>query len=325
MSRVLITGATGFIGTRLSEVLTRRGFETCAALRSHCRLEDVASREKIIVGNINSGTQWQEALRGIECVVHLAGRVHVMEEDSCDPLAEFRETNSAGTKRLAEEAVAAGVRRFIYLSTVKVNGESTSLGQPFTEKDHPKPQDAYALSKWEAEEGLFKCARNTGMDVVAIRPPLVYGPGVKANFYRLVELLSKRIPLPLGAIDNKRSLVALDNLVDLLVTCVTHPAAANQIFFAGDGKDLSTTELLRGLGKALGTPACLFPVSQRGLKFGLRMVGKATMAQRLCSSLQVDTSKAEELLGWIPPTSVDEELERVAEWYWQRNKFRRDS
>jgi UDP-glucose 4-epimerase len=294
------------------------GYEVREALRQ-ATPSGGASPRQFIVGDINSGTQWQEALLDIDCVIHLAARVHVMNEILTDPLVEFREVNSAGTVRLAEQAVAASVRRFIYLSTIKVNGEETPLGDPFTDNDKFDSQDAYALSKWEAEKGLFECAERTGMEVVVIRPPLVYGPGVKANFRRLIEWINKGVPLPLGAVHNKRSLVALDNLVDLIVTCIEHSAAADQVFLAGDGEDVSTTELLRHLGLVLGKPARLLPVPQGILEAGLKMLGRGDLAQRLCGSLQVDICKARELLGWVPPISVDEGLKKTANWY-QRNE-----
>ncbi len=315
MSRVLVTGANGFVGSRLCQVLMGLDYDVCAAFRRPCPHDAFAPRMQTVVGNIGSDTHWEEALLGVDCVIHLASRVHVMNEVAADPLAEFLEVNRAGTVRLAEQAVTAGVRRFIYLSTIKVNGEVTLLGSPFTEDDKPGTQDAYAVSKREAEEGLFECAEGTGMEVVIIRPPLVYGPGVKANFRRLIEWLTKGVPLPLGAIYNKRSLVALDNLVDLIVTCIEHPAAADQVFLAGDGEDLSTTELLRYLGTALGKPARLLPVPMGILKFCFKMLRKGDMAQRLCGSLQVDISKARNLLGWVPPVSVDEALVETARAY----------
>ena len=252
MSLILLTGANGFVGSRLCRVLMERDYEVRTALRRPCPHGELASQRQAVVGDIGPDTHWEEALQDVDCVIHLAARVHMMNEVAADPLAEFREVNKAGTVRLAEQAAELGVKRFVYLSSIKVNGEERRLGCPFTEDDNPTPQDAYAISKYEAEGGLLKLARESRMEVVIIRPPLVYGPGVKANFFTLMHWLGKGIPLPLGAIHNKRSLVMLDNLVALIVTCIRHPAAVNQIFLAGDGEDLSTTELLRRLGSGIG-------------------------------------------------------------------------
>jgi UDP-glucose 4-epimerase len=236
-----------------------------------------------------------------------------MHDKAADPLTEFRKVNVEGTLNLARQAAEAGVRRFIYISSIKVNGEQTFLGQLFTEDDLPAPLDPYSISKYEAEEGLRKLAQQTGMEIVIIRPPLVYGPGVKANFLAMMRWLRKGVPLPLGAIHNQRSFVALDNLVDLIVTCIDHPAAANQTFLVSDGEDLSITGLLRRMGLALGRPARLIPVPVFLLTAGAALVGRRDMAQRLCGSLQVDISKAQTLLGWKPPISVDEGLHRTAQ------------
>jgi UDP-glucose 4-epimerase len=244
--------------------------------------------------------------------MHCAARVHVMAESVADPLAEFRRVNVQGTLNLARQAAAAGVRRFVFVSSIKVNGEATQLGRPFMADDAPAPLDAYGVSKMEAEQGLLETARQTGMEVVIIRPPLVYGPGVKANFAAMMRWLRCGVPLPLGAIHNQRSLVALDNLVDLIVTCLTHPAAANQTFLVSDGEDVSTTELLRRMGQALGRPARLIPVPVSWLKLAATLVGKPDVAQRLCGSLQVDIEKTRRLLVWTPPISLDEGLRRAA-------------
>jgi UDP-glucose 4-epimerase len=256
------------------------------------------SVENFAVGGIDGNTDWQDVLTGCEVVVHLAARVHVMQEATANPLEEFRRVNVQGTLNLARQAAAAGVRRFVFVSSIKV----------------------YGVSKMEAEQGLREIARQTGMEVVIIRPPLVYGPGVKANFAAMMRWLRRGVPLPLGAIHNQRSLVALDNLVDLLVTCLTHPAAANQTFLVSDGEDVSTTELLRRMGQALGRPARLLPVPTSWLKLAAAMVGKVQGArfmpdvvQRLCGSLQVDIEKTRRLLGWTPPVSLDEGLKKAAE------------
>jgi len=235
-----------------------------------------------------------------------------MEDTAANPLDEFRRVNVQGTLNLARQAAAAGVRRFVFVSSIKVNGEMTQLGRPFTADDAPAPLDAYGVSKMEAEQGLREIALQTGMEMVIIRPPLVYGPGVKANFAAMMRWLRYGVPLPLGVIHNQRSLVSLENLVDLLVTCITHPAAANQTFLVSDGEDVSTTELLRRMGQAMGKPARLLPVPGSWLKLAAGLVGKGDVAQRLCGSLQVDISKTRELLGWVPPVSLDEGLRRAA-------------
>jgi nucleoside-diphosphate-sugar epimerase len=264
----------------------------------------------IAVGEVNGNTDWAEALQGQHVVVHTAARAHIMDDGAIDPLTEFRSVNVAGTLNFARQAARAGVQRFLFISSIKVNGEQTPLGGCFTADDAPAPEDSYGISKWEAEQGLQALAAETGMEVVIIRPPLVYGPGVKGNFASMIKLVEKGLPLPLGAIHNKRSLVALDNLVDLIITCIDHPAAANQVFLAGDGEDLSTTELLRGVARAMGKPSRLIPVPAGLLMAGATMLGKKAMAQRLLGSLQADISKARNLLGWAPPLSVEEGLKR---------------
>lgn len=265
------------------------------------------------MGDLTANTDWSAPLEGQEVVIHTAARAHVMHDDTQNPLAEYRKVNVEGTLNLARQAADAGVGRFVFVSSIKVNGESTELGTPFTEDQAPAPEDAYGVSKQEAELALTALARETNMEVVIVRPPLVYGPGVKGNFATMIKLVESGIPLPLGAVLNKRSMVALDNLVDLIMTCIDHPAAANEVFIAGDGQDLSTTELLRGIGKAAGKPARLIPVPSGLLLFGAGMLGKKAIAQRVLGSLQVDITKARELIGWQPPISVEEGLRRCFE------------
>lgn len=259
-------------------------------------------------------TDWSVALAGVTEVIHLAARVHVMRESAVDPYAEFYRTNVAGTERLARQAAEAGVRRLVYVSSIKVNGERTA-GQPFRPEDKPQPEDAYAQSKLEAELVLKDISRNTGIEVVVVRPPLVYGPGVKGNFLSLLRVVQRGLPLPLASCDNRRSLVGLSNLVDLLTICTTHPAAAGQVFLAADGEDLSTPELLRRVARALGRNARLLPFPPVLLRLAARIAGRTGVYERLCGSLQVDTGKTHELLGWTPPHSVDEELARTARWF----------
>jgi len=311
MSALLVTGANGFVGAAACRRALEESREVRAAVREVAKARPDATT--VIVGPMDSQTDWTEALRGCNSVIHAAARVHVMNEASADPLSEFRRVNVEGTQNLARQAAAAGVRRFVFVSSIKVNGESTEARRPYSAHDTPEPLDAYGVSKAEAEQGLMGIAAESGMEVVVVRPPLVYGPGVKANFASLMSAVERGVPLPLGAVtDNRRSLVALDNLVDLLLTCVDHPAAANQIFLASDGEDLSTTELITRIGQAIGQPARLLPLPPKWLKIGARLMGREAMAQRLLGSLQVDISHTREALGWTPPISVDEGLRRAA-------------
>ncbi len=290
---ILITGASGFVGRAVYAVLIKIGCDVRRAIRP---LSSIESTD----------------IYGVDCVVHLAARVHVMRDTSADPLTEFRAANVDVTLNLARQAAAAGVRRFVFLSSIKVNGESTAPGRPFTETDAPNPQDAYGQSKYEAEQGLRQIAAETGIEVVIIRPPLVYGPGVKANFSALMRAVQRGWPLPLGALThNRRSLVGLDNLVDLIVTCIAHPLAANQTFLVSDGHDLSTTDLVRGLARAAGVSAHLWPVPLVFLRMGASLLGKGAAVQRLCGDLQVDISKVRNVLDWTPPISVEEGLRRT--------------
>jgi UDP-N-acetyl-alpha-D-quinovosamine dehydrogenase len=309
--RILVTGASGFVGRAVLDALKGQPqHELRAALRAERDLGPGV--ECVRIGDIGADTDWRAALDGREVVIHTAARVHVMRETAVDALAEFRKINVAGSLNLARQAARAGVRRFIFISSVKVNGEGRPDGRPYVADDEPAPADPYALSKLEAERGLRELAAGTGMEVVIIRPPLVYGPGVRANFLSMMRCLSRGIPLPLGAVHNRRSLVALDNLVDLVLTCIEHPAAANQVFLVSDEEDLSTSELLQRLGRALGRPARLLPVPVPLLELGARLLGRASLAQRLCGSLQMDIGKTRTLLGWTPPVSVDAALAKTA-------------
>lgn len=309
----MITGANGFVGSALCRRLRKEGASVLEAVRA---LTPQTLDNGHAIGDVCSTTDWRTALKDVRQVVHLAARVHVMNDQSADPLSEFRRVNVDGTANLARQAAAAGVRRFVFLSSAKVNGEATQEGLPFAADDTPAPEDPYGISKHEAELALRQIAKETGLEVVIIRPPLVYGPGVKANFASMMRWLSRGIPLPLAAVThNRRSLVALDNLVDLIVTCLEHPAAANQTFLVSDGEDLSTADLLRRMGCALGRPARLFAVPTPLLKAGADLLHKPGIYQRLCGSLQLDIGKTRELLGWAPPLSVDEGLRQAAKGF----------
>lgn len=311
---VLVTGANGFVGTALCLRLAKHGIAT----RSAARLWPTGQRNAgtIDVGDISANSDWSAALANVDMVVHLAARVHVMHDISLSPLAEFRRVNVEGTANLARQAAAAGVRRFVFLSSIKVNGEFTDAVKPFTADELPAPEDPYGVSKLEAENVLRQISSRTGMEVVIIRPPLVYGPRVKANFESMMRWLARGVPLPLAAMtENRRSLVALDNLVDLITTCLNHSAAANQTFLVSDGEDLSTAELLKRMGAAMGHPARLFYLPPGLLKLGAVVMRKPGIYQRLCGSLQLDIAKTVHLLGWIPPVSVDEGLRRAAEGF----------
>jgi nucleoside-diphosphate-sugar epimerase len=315
MIKILVTGSSGFVGTHLVEKLTScSGYEVGALVRTHPELPS----QSVVYHQLSDFSQVDgkhPALQNVDVVVHLASRVHVMNETEVEPLAAFRSVNVGHTLKLARSAAIAGAKRFIFVSSVKVNGEGTEPGRPYRETDLPSPKDPYGVSKMEAEEGLRALALETGLEMVIIRPVLVYGPGVKANFESMMKWLHKGIPLPFGAIHNQRSLVALDNLADLILTCISHPAAADQTFMVSDGEDLSTTQLLQKLAESLGSPTRLIPVPEQVLITGAKLMGKTALSQRICGSLQVDINKARSLLGWRPVISVDQGLRETAEFF----------
>lgn len=310
MNKVLVTGANGFVGRSLCRGLVSRGLRVVGAARSGRAVPE--NVEAFTLGEINSTTRWDDALKCCQVVVHLAARVHLQREVALDPLSSYRCVNTDGAINLALQAASAGVKRFIFLSSIGVNGSET-FGTPFVYSDKPNPHSDYAVSKHEAEIGLLSLSRESGMEVVIIRAPLIYGLHAPGNFSTMLRWLKSGFPLPLGMVTkNRRSFVAVDNLVDLIMTCVDHPAAANQTFLVSDGEDLSTTNLLRRLAGAMGTPSRLLPIPPVLLKIGAQLFGKSAVAQRLVGDLQVEISHTCQTLGWKPPVSVDEGLRRAA-------------
>jgi UDP-glucose 4-epimerase len=296
-SRVLVTGATGFVGRALCDHLTAAGHVVIPAVRRESGLPN-----EVMVGEMGSSTDWRDALAGCDAVVHLAGRVHEMNDTQENPLAQYRSSNTEATLNLARQAAAAGVKRFVFISTIKVNGEGRDA--PYRESDAPAPVDAYAISKWEAEQGLQRIAADTGLEAVILRPPLVYGPGAKANFLRLMQVVQKGWPLPLGAIHNRRSVLYLGNLVDAIQLCVDHPAAAGHTFLLDDGEAVSTPQLIRAVAHAMGRPARLLSVPVGWLELAGTLLGKRSAVTRLAGSLFVDSSLIRSRLGWTPPFSM---------------------
>lgn len=308
---ILVTGATGFVGEPLVDRLVMDQYSVSAVLRNESisRFDDTV--KLVRVEKLTALLDWTKDLEKIDTIIHLAGRAHVINDEAFDPLSEYRYINVECTLNLARQAAKLGVKRFIYMSSIKVNGESSEPGKPFTDRDIPKPQDYYGISKYEAELGLREIASETGMELVILRPPLIYGPGVKGNFLKLMGLIFRSVPLPLGLVNNQRSLVALDNLIDLIIKCINHPLAVSQIFLVSDDEDLSTKELCIRIGVALGRSVKLVPVPVRLIYFLAFILGRRGVADRLCSSLQVDISKTKDLLGWAPSKTVSESLSKT--------------
>ena len=319
--RVLVTGANGFVGKSLICHLTDNDkYRVRAVVRDRHLSEFDGSVDVIGINEISSNTDWSAALIDCDIVIHLAARVHVMNESATNPLEAYRQVNVSGTLQLAKKAAASGIRRFIFISSIKVNGETSNQYHPFTPDACLKPKDPYALSKYEAEQELLNLSKKTGMEVVIIRPPLVYGPAVKGNFQQMLRLLKKGYPLPFGAVHNKRSFVSILNLVDLIFTCVDHPNAAGQIFLVSDGVDLSTTELLTKMNSALQSTTRLIRVPHWILVVLGVVLGKRKEAQRLCQTLQVDMSKTMQLLNWKPVIGTTAALQETARYYLQSFK-----
>lgn len=316
MARILVTGANGFVGQALCAEALARGFKARGATRY--ATSSFAEIEYLRVGDIDSGTDWQKALIGVDTLIHLAARVHVMEERAADPLAEFRKVNIDGTRNLAESAARAGVKRLVYVSSVKVSGEDTA--RPYSELDVPNPQDAYGVSKWEAEQALHKVSAETGLEVVIVRPPLVYGAYVKGNFAQMIKVLENGVPLPFASVKNLRSLIYVENLVDALILCATHPDAAGETYLVSDGEPVSTPDLIRNLAKALSKRCLVFPFPIFIMRFLAKLLGKSAAVDRLTQSLQIDSSKIRRELGWKPPYTMEQALKATAEWYLAQHK-----
>jgi len=314
MSRILVTGGAGFVGRALCPALLQAGHQVRITSRSPTSQPAKNEIETVAIRNIGPDTDWTWALENIDAVVHLAGRAHVMQETEEDPLEAFRFINVAGTQHLAEAASQHGIKRLIFVSSIKVQGEKTD-GKGFSETDIPAPEDPYGQSKWEAEQALCRVAQNKDLEVVILRPPLIYGPYVKGNFKSLLNFCSKKLPLPLGAVQNQRSLIFVGNLVSAITQCLEHDKAAGETFVVSDGEDMSTAELIRRIAAALQVPPRLLPIAPKLLKLAGQLVGRKAMIARLTESLTVDSSKICTLLGWKPPHSVIEGLEQTAAWF----------
>ena len=309
--KILLTGGSGFIGRQLADELSESKMPFLIATRT-TKL-DVPNQNSVTVGDIDGLTQWRSALVGITHVVHLAAMVHILTEISSGAFSAFRAINTDGTLNLARQAATLGVKRFIFISTIKVNGEGRNT--PYLESDLPAPQGAYAVSKCKAEQGLRVISAETGMEVVVLRIPLVYGPGVGANFFQLLKAVDQGWPLPLGGINNRRSLLYVGNLIDAIMVTLQHPKAANQLFLLSDGQDASTTQLVTWLAQALGRQTRIFPVSERLLRLVAGVVGKSSAADRLFGSLYLDSTKIQTELGWSPPFTLQEGLQATTKWY----------
>lgn len=317
--KLLVTGATGFVGRCFVQTASKRPDLTITAAMRALRPTDLPLAGQFEIGEIKATTDWNAALAGVDVVVHLAGRAHVMRETATDPLEFYREVNVMGSLSLARAAVAAGVKRMIFVSSVKVNGEGTPLGTPpiaqraYSETDVPAPEDAYGISKHEAEVALRQLASATGLEVVIIRPPLVYGPGVRANMLALMKIVARGLPLPLASVRNRRSLIYVENLADFILRCVDAEAAANETFLISDGTDFSTPELIRRMAEAMGRQARLFPMPVGLLRIGTRLARKEAQAQRLLGTLEINSAKAHDRLGWRPPVNLDQAFRRTME------------
>lgn len=319
---ILVTGATGFIGQALCKKLLEKGFPVRGTGRSIERIKKLPSRvEPVKMDLIDQNTDWSQALDGIDVVFHLAARVHVMDDKEANPLKAFREVNVASTKKMAEDAAAAGVKRMVFVSSIKVNGEGKSM--EYTEYDIENPLDPYGVSKWEAEQELGKIADKTGMEMVIIRTPLVYGPGVKGNFLQLLKIASLGIPLPLANIDNQRSFIYVGNLVNSLVSCACNPEAASKTFLICDGKNISTPELMKMIAQTFKRPLRIFPLPFFLIRWVGKLLGKSPAIDRLWGSLTIDSSKLQRDLDWKPVYTMEEGIQETVKWYIHSQKTER--
>lgn len=319
--KILVTGTNGFVGLPLSQHLLTAGHQVVGTARYHDPL--IVANSKIdlkAIGDIDKFTDWQDCLSGVECVVHLANRAHVMDEQSNNPLAMYRKVNTEGTLNLARQAVASGIKRFIFISSIKVNGELTLPGEALTPNDQNIPIDSYGLSKYEAELGLNLLAEQTGLELVVIRPPLIYGPGVRANFLKMMQWVERGIPLPLGSIQNQRSMLGIDNLIDFIDLCLTHPDAIGQTFLVSDDHDISTTELLKAIASGMHRPLRLLSIPQCFIEKLLILLGQRHISERLCGSLQLDISLAKKRLSWRPPHTFKDQLSKTVLDYLSRRQ-----
>lgn len=312
MSKILVTGGNGFIGKAICKNLKKKNYTINITSRRDVAI-NLNGMKVYSINEINKNTNWLEALDRVSCVIHCAAKTHVMNNIRQKSLSSFREVNVEGTLNLAKQAAECGVKRFIFLSSIKVNGERTEKSSMFRYNDVPKPEDSYGISKWEAEKGLWKISRQTGLEVVIIRAPLVYGPAVKGNLRRLIKLIQSGIPLPFSLIKNQRSLIGIDNLVDLIIHCIDHDKASGNTFLISDGKDLSTPDLVRGIASSMELSARLFPLPLIFLKFFGFILGKKLEIDRLIGSLRIDNSYTKETLNWTPPLSVEEGIRRMVQ------------
>lgn len=315
MKRVLVTGASSFVGQSLCSSLLAQGYEVRAAVRNANAMLSTNGLDVFVVGQVGGQTDWSAALVGVDCVIHCVARAHFVRETTPGAMKSYREVNAAGTQRLAEQAAAMDVQRLVFISSIKVNGDRTERGKPFLFSDVPAPEDYYGQSKLEAEQALWVVSAQTSLEVVVVRPPLIYGAGVKGNLLRMMNCLARGVPLPLGGLCNRRSFVGLSNLVDLLLCCINHPAAAGQTFLASDGNDLSTPQLLRLISEGLNLPARLLPMPVGLLQAVGSLAGKRGEIERLVSDLQVDIGYTRERLGWTPPMTVNDGIHEMARWF----------
>ena len=310
MKKVLVTGASGFIGTHICRLLELLGYEVRAALRGPDRHLQCSVKDVVAVGEVGSFTQWEKALHGVGVVIHLAARAHVVQGNEDEALGRLSEINVEGTKNLAKQASCSGVKRFIFLSSIKVHGERTDV-EPFSIDQTPKPEDSYAISKMKAEFDLWEIEKETDMQVVIIRPPLVYGPGVKGNLLTLVNMVRKGMPLPLGGVHNRRDLVSIYNLCDLIRVCIQHPVAPGNTFLVSDNESMSTTELIRYIAEGLNRNVRLFSVPIQALKIAAGLFGQAGQIEKLTGNLQIDITATQQVLNWNPPLTVTESFNKM--------------